>query len=205
MTKKITRMKKPINSIWLETIKVVSLLVLVMVAMNWGYLSKQVSAWLAYDVVNQQTSQESVIDGQPNRLAIPSLNLNVPLVYVNGTDEVTVQKGLESGVVHYLNTAMPGEYGNAYYFGHSSDYVFKKGKYKTVFAILPKIEVGAKIYITDAEGKQFLYLVKEGKVVEAKDVSVLSQGNRTKRLLTLQTSWPLGTALKRYVVVAEIE
>ena len=197
-------MRKPINPFWREVIKVTSLLLLVVAVLNWGYLSKQVMAWFVYDVAQEQPAQESVINGQANRLAIPSLNLNVPLVYVDGTDEVTVQKGLENGVVHYLNTAMPGQFGNAYYFGHSSDYAFKKGKYKTVFAILPKIEVGAKIFVTDNTGKQFTYIVKEGKVVEAKDVSVLSQGDKTQKLLTLQTSWPLGTALKRYVVVAEL-
>lgn len=184
--------------------KVGLLLLLVIAVMNWGYFSKQVTAWWGMDVEQQPVPQEAVLTGQPDRLAIPSLKLNVPLVYVATNDEPTFQDALANGVVHYPNTALPGEYGNAYYFGHSSDYVFKKGSYKTVFAILPKIEVGAKVYVTDHLGKQYVYEVRDKKVVESKDVSVLAQGERKEKLMTLQTSWPLGTALKRYVVVSQL-
>ena len=184
--------------------RVALLILLVAVVMNWGYFAKQVSGWVLFDLFNQQPNEDIILD-QADRLAIPSLGLNVPLVYVDSTDEVTFQRGLEDGVVHYPKTALPGEFGNAYYFGHSSDYVFKKGKYKTVFAILPRIEVGAKVYITNHTGRQFVYAVTEKKIVEPKDVSVLAQGGRTERALTLQTSWPLGTALKRYVVVCEMK
>jgi LPXTG-site transpeptidase (sortase) family protein len=167
-----------------------------------------VSAWWLYDVLAQNPAEnvaQDVITGQADKLAIPSLGLDVPLVYVNTTDEVTFQQGLEQGVVHYPSTAVPGERGNAYYFGHSSDYAFKKGSFKTVFAILPKIEIGAKVYATDHAGKQFVYTVTEKKIVSPQDVSVLSQGDRTEKFLTLQTSWPLGTALKRYVVICQLE
>ena len=197
-------MKKRINRIWIDIVQVGLLVVLVTVAINWGYFTKQVSAWFTYDVMGTTAPGEVQLD-QPDRLAIPSLGLAVPLVYVDTTDEVTFQHGLENGVVHYPGTAIPGERGNAYFFGHSSDYAFKAGHYKTVFAILPRIEVGAKVYITDRTGQQFVYTVTEKKIVEAKDVSVLGQPSSKQKILTLQTSWPLGTALKRYVVVGELE
>ena len=184
------------------------LIVLVTVVMNWGYFAKQVSAWWLYDVLEQNPAAgvaSDIVNGQADKLAIPSLGLTVPLVYVDTTDEITFQRGLEQGVVHYPSTALPGERGNAYYFGHSSDYVFKKGSFKTVFATLPKIEIGAEVYVTNHAGKQFVYAVKEKKIVSSQDVSVLSQGDRAEKLLTLQTSWPLGTALKRYVVICEIQ
>ncbi|MFA5009872.1 MAG: sortase [Patescibacteria group bacterium] len=195
--------KKLINRFWIDVAQTALVVILAIVAVNWSYFAKQVSAWWLYDVLNTTSTDMTVID-QPNRLVISSLGLNVPLVEVEATDEVTVQHGLEQGVVHYPNTAAPGEFGNAYYFGHSSDYAFKDGNYKTVFATLPRIEVGAEILITNSAGRQFSYVVRDKKVVEAKDMSVLSQGDRTQKLLTMQTSWPLGTALKRYVVVAEL-
>ena len=167
---------------------------------------KQVSSWFIYDVLGKQTdTTEEIMVDQPDRLVIQSIGLEVPLVYVDETNEGVFQRGLERGVVHYPDTALPGELGNAYYFGHSSDYVFKKGKYKTVFATLPKVELGDKIYITNHDGRQFGYEVIDKLIVDSQDVSVLSQGDYDKRRLTLQTSWPLGTALKRYVVVAEIK
>ncbi len=199
---------KKTNRIWINLAQAGLFLVLVVLIMNWGYFAKQVSAWWIYDVLDQNSTEDvalDVISGQADRLAIPDLGLNVPLVYVDSTDEVTFQRGLESEVVHYPSTALPGELGNAYYFGHSSDYAFKKGNFKTVFAILPKIEIGAKVYATNASGKQFVYTVTEKKIVGPQDVSVLSQGGKTEKILTLQTSWPLGTALKRYVVICEIQ
>jgi LPXTG-site transpeptidase (sortase) family protein len=199
---------KKVNKIWINVAQVGLLLVVVVLVMNWGYFSKQVSAWWLYDVMDKNPAEDvapDVISGQADRLAIPDLELNVPLVYVNSTDEVTFQHALESGVVHYPSTALPGEFGNAYYFGHSSDYAFKKGNFKTVFAILPKIEIGAKVYVTNAVGKQFVYTVTEKKIVSPQDVSVLSQEGSTKKLLSLQASWPLGTALKRYIVVCEMQ
>ena len=199
---------RKINRVWISLAQAGLVLVLVVVGMNWDYFVKQVSAWWIYDVLDQNSSEnvaEDVISGQADKLAIPDLGLNVPLVYVDSTDEVTFQHALESGVVHYPSTALLGELGNAYYFGHSSDYAFKKGSFKTVFAILPKIEIGAKVYATNASGKQFVYTVTEKKIVSSEDVSVLSQGGKTEKILTLQTSWPLGTALKRYIVICEMQ
>lgn len=195
--------KPKISGFWIDVIRVILLILLGVIVINWGYFVKQVSSWFD-DILSGGQPVEEVVLTEADQLAIPSLNITAPLVEVVGTDEITFQRGLEEGVVHYPSTAEPGEFGNAYYFGHSSDYVFKKGKFKTVFATLPKIEEGAKIYITDAEGKQFVYQVVEKKIVGPNDVEVLSQGDRQSRKLTLQTSWPLGTALKRYVVIAEM-
>jgi len=140
----------------------------------------------------------------PDRLFIPSLGLDVPLIYVHEKTEAAFQEGLKSGVVHYPGTAMPGEPGNAYYFGHSSDYAWSKGSYKNVFATLPDIETGARIMVSDADGIGYEYVVTGTAVVSPKDLSVLDQGDGTRSLLTLQTSYPLGTALKRFVVTAEL-
>jgi LPXTG-site transpeptidase (sortase) family protein len=99
---------------------------------------------------------------------------------------------------------MPGEVGNVYIFGHSSDYAWSKGNYKHAFALLPKIKNGAEIKLTDEKGFSYTYLVTRQGVVGPNDVHVLAQNTNGKKLLTLQTSYPLGTALKRYVVVAEL-
>lgn len=200
----------PVKHLWAEigwdVVRVVLILALLLVALNWGYFAKQVAAWWEYDLLKEKGAVPSLnlLSGQPNQLAIPSIGMEAPLVYIATTDEVTIQHGLENGVVHYPNTAMPGEVGNAYYFGHSSDYAFKSGQYKTVFATLPRVEVGDAVYITDPAGKQFVYKVKDKKIVGPKDTSVLEQPSGKQKILTLQTSWPLGTALKRYVVVCEL-
>src|SRR3989344_5629961 len=140
----------------------------------------------------------------PYTIKIPSLNISVPMVYVYAATEKEFQAGLIDGVVHYPGTALPGEFGNCYIFGHSSDYIWSQGKYKTIFAPLPKTTIGTEIVISDNQGVKFVYTVIDSKKVSAKDLSVLKQ-DYTKKILTLQTSYPVGTALARWVVVAEMK
>lgn len=143
--------------------------------------------------------------GEPNTLTVPSLKITAPIVYINEATETVFQKALQNGVVHYPGTAKPGEAGNCYIFGHSSDYIWSEGNYKTVLALLPQIEIGDEVIISDTSGKQFTYTVTKSFVASPKDVHLLGQGDKTKKILTLQTSYPLGTALKRWIVVAEIK
>jgi len=136
---------------------------------------------------------------------VDSLNIRVPIVYVYSVSEKDFQAGLINGVVLYPGTALPGQLGNPYIFGHSSDYIWSKGRYKTIFAPLPKIALGAEIVITGNGGERFVYKVISSKKVASSDTSVLSQQGYAKKLLTLQTSYPVGTALARWVVVGEIK
>jgi len=173
------------------------------VVLNFSYLVKMVNFYISPPNPQIQSEEVSVFI-EPNRLFIPSLDIESPIIYVEDDRESTFQQALQSGVVHFPSTAIPGQYGNPYIFGHSSDYSFSKGDYKTVFALLPKIEIGAKIIISDPAGERFEYKVIKSYVTDAKDLSVLDQGNYEEKLLTLQTSYPIGTALRRWIVVAKI-
>lgn len=141
----------------------------------------------------------------PDRLRIPKIGVTAPLVYIESDAESRIQRALERGVVHYAGTALPGEYGNAYFVGHSSDLFWKGGEYKTVFALLPYLEPGDAIYASDADGIELKYRVLETRVVRPSDFSVLDQRGHERRLLTLQTSYPVGTAISRFIVLAELE
>jgi LPXTG-site transpeptidase (sortase) family protein len=136
-------------------------------------------------------------DISPDTLEISSLMISVPIIF--GAEEPDFQKALEQGVVHYPGTALPGEYGNAYIFGHSSDNAWSKGEYKTIFIDLPDIEIGAEIILNN-----FVYIVQETKLVESYDLSVLNQ-DYSRKILTLQTSYPVGTSDKRFIVIAALE
>lgn len=153
------------------------------------------------DAVTEVAAVEAI--GEPNVLLIPDLGIVAPIQYVEEKAESVYQEALRKGVVHFPGTALPGEPGNTYIFGHSSDYLWSPGDYKTVFAKLPQIEHGTEIQITDAEGQIFRYAVIETNVVGPRDLSVLDQQNNERYLLTLQTSYPLGTALQRFIVVSE--
>lgn len=153
----------------------------------------------------QAATSTAETTGEPDRLSIASLGIEAPVVYIENKDEKTYQAALKKGVVHFPGTAMPGEPGNVYIFGHSSDYAWADSPYRAVFALLTEIKVGDGISLSDSQGRMFRYRVTGTKVVSPKDLSVLDQGGYKKRLLTLQTSYPLGTALRRFIVTAEAE
>lgn len=184
--------------------------IVVFVAMNFGFFSARASLLLRgpAPVAEVPTAADQPAGEAPrmapDRLVIPSLGIDAPLVYGTAKSEVAFQLALRDGVVHYPGTARPGEPGNAYYFGHSSDYAWAKGDYKTVFATLTSIEVGARVIVSDADGKAHDYVVTGSRVISPKDMSVLDQGDGTEARLTLQTSYPLGTALKRFIVEAKL-
>jgi LPXTG-site transpeptidase (sortase) family protein len=143
--------------------------------------------------------------GEPDKLSIESLGIEAPVIYINEKGEDAYQAALQRGVVHFPGTALPGELGNAYIFGHSSDFAWNRSPYRAIFALLTEVKLGAEIKISDSEGRIYSYFVTGTKVVSPKDMSVLDQHGKTKKILTLQTSYPLGTALRRFIVTAEME
>jgi LPXTG-site transpeptidase (sortase) family protein len=151
--------------------------------------------------VHAPVAQDSEARVEPDRLWIESLGIEAPIIYVEEEDEAKFQEGLRSGVVHYPGTADVGKSGNSYIFGHSSDFVTAKGDYKTVFALLPRIETGSIISVSDRDGRLFKYKVDRKFAVSSKDTSVLAQ-DLSRKQLTLQTSYPVGTALRRYIVIS---
>lgn len=147
-----------------------------------------------------------------NRINIPSLSINAPIVEPDlgvealkakdwPTLEDQIRGSLIKGIVHYPGTAKPGKKGNSFFTGHSSNVFWEFSDYNTVFALLPKIDVGADIYV-NYEQKTYQYRVIEKKEVQPDDVSILKQGN--DKILTLMTCTPVGTTLKRLTVTAEL-
>lgn len=196
-------MKKKNISPVVSTVVSILLIAAVFMLANYPYFLKEFSFWY-WKNTGQEEPPVTAEFREPNTIYIPTINTEAPLVYINETGEKVYQEALARGVVHYPGSALPGEGGNAYYFGHSSDFVTKPGKYKTVFALLPHIKVGDEIAVTDNEGKVYKYTITETKVVGPTDTSVLEQGDRKEKLITLQTSYPVGTALKRFLAIGKL-
>ncbi len=136
-------------------------------------------------------------------LVIEKLSLRIPIVYLASREEKDIQNGLQNGVVHIKDTAEAGEIGNSYIVGHSSDFASVQGNYKEVFAKLPELKIGDEIAV-ETENSRMIFSVIGTKIVEADDLSVLSQNTGGQKLITLQTSYPIGTARQRYIVVAKL-
>lgn len=145
-----------------------------------------------------------------NRIIIPKIGKNIPLVDVgiqSGFDfdhiENIFMKELEKGIVRYPGTARPGENGNAFIFGHSSNYPWMKGEYNSVFALLDELTFGDEIIVYYNQ-KKYTYVIKEKKVIKPGNVKVLDR-DPDKKELSLMTCWPIGTTINRLIVFAELQ
>ena len=136
-----------------------------------------------------------------NEVIIPKINVQIPVIYdVGTTDENAIENSLEDGVVHYPTTAKPGEQGNAAFFGHSSNNIFNKGRYKFAFVLLHTMVEGDTFYLTYS-GKVYVYKVISKTVVNPDQVGVLNPVPGETATATLITCDPPGTSLRRLVVV----
>lgn len=140
--------------------------------------------------------------GAAPEVIIPKINVEIPVVYdVNTIDESAIDSALENGVVHYADTALPGQDGNLVIVGHSSNNIFNKGKYKFAFVLLSRLETGDTFYL-QKDGRRYTYQVYKKEIVDPVDVSVLGPADRPATA-TLITCDPPGTSLNRLVVVGE--
>ena len=139
--------------------------------------------------------------GKDPKIIIPKINVEAPLVYgITGFEEHLIQDGLQDGVVHYANSAKPGEKGNAVYLGHSSNNGFNRGEYKYVFVLLFRLELDD-TFVIHHEGTRYVYKVTNKQVIDPTDFSLIQPTK--KPTVTLITCTPPGTSWKRLVIQAE--
>ena len=144
-----------------------------------------------------------------NRLIIPDLNINVPLIDTEENGVIDFSKEnfdeeLTKGVVKYPTTPIPGNKGNTLIFGHTSSEWWKKNEYGVIFRNIPKLKAGQKFYVI-WNGKKTAYEMVERKVVRPKDVENYYHefSDKNESYLTLMGCYPIWTADKRMMVVAK--
>ena len=133
-------------------------------------------------------------------ILIPKINLVSPIVFPTSTDLAILNKSLYSGVAHYPKSALPGEGGNVFIFGHSSNRPFVRNQSWTAFTKLHKLEKGDDIFISSA-GVKYHYRATSIEIVDPKETRVYLNSDKPK--LTLSTCWPVGDPKNRTVVEAE--
>lgn len=148
-------------------------------------------------------SSDSVAPSSTPEVIIPKINVQIPVNYTQtSTNEADIENDLEHGVVHYPTTAVPGQTGNTAIFGHSSNNIFNKGKYKFAFVLLHTLVEGDTFYLTYSD-KVYVYKVISKKVVDPSEVGVLGPVPGQTATATLITCDPPGTSLRRLVVVGQ--
>ncbi len=159
------------------------------------------------DLAEIENGYDPVVPGEARptvEIKIKKIGVDAPVILANDGSEEALQKDLEEGVVHYPKTAMPGQRGNTYIAGHSSNYSWSTGSYNYIFKNLNGLSVGDKITlkVTQKNGKTFNYEyeVSEALEVNADDPRIFS--NTQSQMLTLTTCWPLGMNNRRLMIKA---
>jgi len=154
-------------------------------------------------MLNREVVMAMEILPPDNRIVIPSIDKNIPLIEVpvhNDWErlEENIQEGLRNGVVTHPISHKPHENGNFFITGHSSYYKWDPGRFKDVFALLHNVEPGAEVEIY-YEGQKYVYRIDAKKVVEPTDIEVLEQPH-DRQMLSLMTCTPIGTNKQRLIL-----
>jgi len=133
-------------------------------------------------------------------LTIPKLGIENAVVELNSRS-----MDPEDALGHYVGSALPGQPGNSFIYGHSVlPWFFNPENYKTIFSTLEKLEAGDEIIIKSA-GREFTYLVENKETLYPAEVNPLEETKPTflnESTVTLMTCIPPGTKLKRLLVHA---
>ena len=152
--------------------------------------------------------------GTPNSLDYPSLIINAPIQFASLADlfetnpdgtidtsrqiqeapndkthlSTPAQRLLTKGIVHLGFTSLPGEYGNSYIVGHSSNYPIVKSIYNEIFKNLKNAKSGDIFTIYNKDGKGMNFRVFENIIVNDSDIDKAYTDFNNKRVVTLQAS-----------------
>jgi LPXTG-site transpeptidase (sortase) family protein len=137
-----------------------------------------------------------------NILELPEFGIKAPIWKIDTPDLKLIYKKLKQGVVLYPGSALPGQ-GYAIIIGHSSQYPWQSGKYKSVFSLLSELQKGDRIYVY-WEQKPLVFEVQEKKIFlpwpKGNEITETIFPPENKPILILQSCWPVGVAYKRVAV-----
>jgi len=137
-----------------------------------------------------------------NILELPEFGIKAPIWKIDTLDLKLIYKKLKQGVVLYPGSALPGQ-GYSIIIGHSSQYPWQSGRYKSVFSLLSELQIGDKIYVY-WEQEPLVFEVQEKKIFlpwpKGNEITETVFPPENKPILILQSCWPVGVAYKRVAV-----
>ncbi len=156
-------------------------------------------------IINAQHSQGTESYNGTFQISIPTISLsNIPVkANVDGFNTKAYETVLTSSLAQMKGTALPGEVGNVYIYGHSAPQWFADlypSSFLGIFTNILKLQNGQLIYIK-YKGIVYKYSIIQESVISPTDISVL-QSPPGKKYLTLMTCIPPGIGTQRYIVKA---
>ena len=104
-------------------------------------------------------------------------------------ESVPIQRLLKTGIVHMPITPQPGEVGNSYIVGHTSNFASVQSEYNTIFKPFEsKSEVGDEFFIFDHKCRKLKFRVFEVKAIKSAEIVEAYKMFDNKRVVTLQGS-----------------
>lgn len=159
--------------------------------------------------LTQEFAKQAGVPNSTFSLYIPRINAKAQIIEnIDSANQKEYMQALKQGIAHARGSVLPGMSGATYLFAHSSDMPFNGAPRNAVFYLLRELEPpkngkdGDEVYIFFLD-KLYKYRVSQKYIVEANDVSWLKEAASGPERLILQTCWPPGTSIKRYIVVAE--
>lgn len=126
---------------------------------------------------------------QPQRMVIQAIGVDAPVVQGVEWDQ------LKKGVGQVIGTALPGQIGNSVYTAHNDIY-------GEIFRDLDQLKPGDEVIVYTAS-EQFRYIVREWRIVEPTEVSVMNP--TSSPTLTLISCYPYLVDTQRIVVFADLD
>ncbi|MBD3282281.1 MAG: sortase [Candidatus Portnoybacteria bacterium] len=137
---------------------------------------------------------------RPDRIIIPKIGVDAPVILPQGTSEPLLQKALEKGTIFWPESSLLGENGTMVILGHSSAYPWYQGQYGSIFSLLNQLQPGDEIILI-AENKKYKYQMVGKEIKAPEDFNI--QRETDKSTLYLISCWPVNTAWKRIAIKAE--
>jgi len=135
--------------------------------------------------------------------SITEYKISIPSLKILSATVSLIDEDLSRHLIHYPQTALPGQKGSPVIFGHSTlPQFFNPEDYNTIFSNLPDIRIGDQVSVT-YDSIKYLYQVVRIYEVKPTDIYVLRQ-DYNQSTLKLITCVPPGTKLKRLIVELEL-
>jgi len=152
---------------------------------------------------NQNELTEFQYSTKEDCLEIPKIEVLVPLTFVEDPQEEELHKALDKGVVHFPNSALPGEPGRTIILGHSAIHNWPKTKHAWVFTYLNELSEGDEIFVY-FNHRKYPYFVTKKTFLDKGEEFIENTLTNSENVLLLISCWPPGKDIQRIAVEAAL-
>ena len=161
------------------------------------------SAWFPGSIQNDLFALEEKNNSATDHVRPDYYSVSIPSLGITDAKVSFKDDDLTKHLVHYPQTALPGQLGSPVIFGHSTlPQFYDPQKYTAIFSTLPKVKVGADIFV-NYDGIEYTYRISKTYEVKPNELWVLRQ-DYSQKTLKVVTCVPPGTTLRRLIVEAEL-